>query len=195
MIQYGLISKVDSFCLEKTLDLIEGDVINYCEVGLYNGRTASGVNEYLESKGKKCNITGVDNFADKEKLVFFPEGARLIVGNSNEVYNSIDDESQDLIFIDGNHAFPSVVADFFCFSGKIKPGGYMCFHDSGSHIKPFTDYQRIGNESDPDSYISVRKALEKMELLNNRFPFWKLIFDVADESDPAGGLTVLKKIR
>lgn len=198
MIQYGLISKVDAGILERAMDLVcqrfPGDTINYCEVGLYNGRTSSGVKEYLESKRRECRITGIDNFVDNEKLIFFPDGANLITGNSSEVYNLLDDESQHLIFVDGNHSFPSVIADYFCYAGKVKVGGYLCFHDSGKHIKPFTDYQRMGSDKDPDMHIAVRRALRVIGLLEDKYEGWKLIIDGADESDPAGGICVIKRV-
>jgi hypothetical protein len=195
---YGLISHLDAEILEKTLGLICRDfpeVINYCEIGLYNGRTANGVKEFLESKGRQCVITGIESFADNEKLVYFPEGANLIAGNSSEVYNLLDDESQHLILIDGNHNFPSVIADFFCYTDKVKDHGYLMFHDTGEHIKPLKDYQGMGSLKDPDMFISVRRALKKIGLLDNKYPGWKLIFDEADPNDPAGGFCCFKKIK
>jgi hypothetical protein len=195
---YGLISNLDAEILEKTLGLICRDfpeVINYCEIGLYNGRTANGVKEFLESKDRKSVITGIESFSDNEKLVYFPEGANLIAGNSGEVYNLLEDESQHLIFVDGNHNFPSVVADFFCYADKVKDHGYLMFHDTGTHIMPLKDYQGMGSLKDPDMYISTRKALQKIGLLDNKYPGWKLIFDDADINNPAGGMVVLKKIK
>lgn len=210
-IQYGLISRVDSDTIEKTLNLIidkfPNETINYCEVGLYNGRTTSGVNEYLSTKNIQYSLIGIDNFKDKEELVFYPPNAKLIQGSSIEVYNQLPDESQHFIFIDGNHSFPYVVADFFCYSGKIKVGGYICFHDAAPHSQG-KSYQRMGSEDDMDMYISVRKALSKIGLFNKwgggsiggemfdhvgSFGF-DLIFDEADLNDDGGGVLVFKKL-
>src|SRR6185369_11637224 len=168
-IQYGLISRVDSDTIEKTFDLVfeqfQNDVINYTEVGLYNGRTTSGVKEYLLSKGKRYKLTGIDNFKDKEELVFFPHDANLIQGSSIEVYNQLEDESQHFILIDGNHSFPYVIADFFCYISKIKIGGYICFHDTSPQTQG-KSWQRMGDEADSDMYISVMKALVKIGLFD-----------------------------
>ena len=80
--QYGLISRVDSNAMEECFDILmkesANETIKYLEIGLYNGRTASGVKEYLVCKNYPHEITGIDSFILGEKLVFFPEDAKLI---------------------------------------------------------------------------------------------------------------------
>lgn len=215
MIKYGLISETDARCLEKTIDIIAlhnpGQVINITEIGIFDGQTARGLYEYTKSKqygglgenqdspmqlfNYQCNYTAIDNNKDKEVLLPFPE-CRMIIGNSTEVYNQISDESQHLIFVDACHCFAHVVSDFFCYAPKVKVGGYMVWHDTGKHIKPFKDLQH-GDKNNPDAYISVRKALEKLGLLNEwkRDPDeWELVFDEADEANEAGGVCIFKKL-
>lgn len=203
MIQYGLISKVDADCLEKTLDLIcsnnDNSIIYVTEVGCYGGETGKGVSEYIKSKQKIPFITGIDNNRNGEELRF--EYDKFIEGNSAEVYNRLEDNSQDFVFIDACHIFPSVIADFFCYAPKVKIRGYIAFHDTGKHIKPMTGYQDIGSKDDPDMYISVRKAINSIGLLSpsavnveSDFFGWELVFDEADENDKAGGICVFKKI-
>lgn len=200
-IQYGLISRVDSNTIEKTFDLIfeqfPNEVINYTEVGLYNGRTANGVKEYLVSKGKQYNITGIDNFKDGEMLVFFPEDAKLIQGSSIEVYNQLADNSQHLLIIDGNHSFPYVVADFWCFRKKIKRGAYLCFHDASPQTQG-KSWQRMGNDLDSDMNIAVMKALNDIGLIgenNNReWLGFELICHEWDENDAGGGVIIFKRL-
>ena len=209
MIQYGLISETDAVVLEKTIDLVcsgfPNKILNYCEIGLYNGRTTNGVFEYMKLKQRHCRATGIDNFKDKEELRFIPQNTTVIRGNSNEVYNQIEDNSQHLIFVDGCHCFAHVISDFFCYAPKVKVGGYLAFHDTGKHIKPLKDFQH-GDEKNPDAYISVRKALNKIGLCMDSFPLednfvvdkwydeWELIFDEADETNEAGGIAVFKKL-
>jgi hypothetical protein len=198
MIEYGLISKLDASVIEQILELICEDfseTISYCEIGVYNGKTSEGVKKFLDQQKRQSVITGIENFANNEKLVFFPIDGNLIAGNSSEVYNLLDDESQHLIFIDGNHSFPSVVSDFYCYSDKVKVGGYLAFHDTGPHIKEFKDYQGMGSFKDPDMYISVRKALSKLGLLENKLEAWDLIADEWDEKNEAGGVCVFKRIK
>jgi len=166
MIKYGLISETDARTLEKTIDLLVADdshnyPINVTEIGCYGGDTGRGICEYIKSKGRNYWITGIDSFKDKE-TVRFPYN-EMIYGNSNEVYNQIEDNSQHLIFQDGCHCFAHVVSDFFCYAPKVKTGGYFAFHDTGEHIKKFKDFQH-GDKENPDAYISVKKALGKIGL-------------------------------
>ena len=123
--RYGLINNADKAALEETIDLIfrntDSDIINITEVGIFDGDTARGIKAYVESKGKKVNYTCIDNNHDFEVKKPFEE-CNLILGNSNEVYNQIEDYSQHLIFIDALHTYSAVVSDFMCYSNKVKNG-------------------------------------------------------------------------
>jgi len=206
-IKYGLINRVDASCLERAIDYIQRDfpdeTINYAEIGLYNGRTTSGIKEYLDSINVQYNITGIDNFKDKEELVFYPKEATLIQGSSIEVYNQLPDNSQHLILIDGNHSFPYVIADFYCYKEKVKKNGYIAFHDAAPHSQN-KSWQRMGDESDPDMSISVRKALtaigildkiqEHPNLVYHSYFGWQKVFDEWDINDEGGGTIIFKKL-
>lgn len=198
MPKYGLISKRDIETLELTMlhvlyHFTETNNIYTGEIGVYSGDTSRGINEFITKRGKNNGHTAIDNNADKPVEIPF-EGCRLIIGNSNEVYNQINDEHFHLLFIDGNHSFPMTVSDFFCYKDKVKLGGFILFHDTGRHIKQFKDYQKIGSDTDPDMYIKCRKALKKIGLLDDKFDGWKLFLDSADDKDEAGGMTVIRKI-
>lgn len=198
MIQYGLISKVDSVTIEKTIDLIlkefpSDEFICTTEVGIFDGNTSRGIHEYIELKNRGNWHIAIDNNKDKQVTIPFLQ-CNFIIGNSNEVYNQISDNSQHFIFIDGCHAFPMVVSDFFCYESKVKEGGYLAFHDTGFHIAPYKDYQRMGDEKDLDMYISVRKALNRIGLLSGSFKGWQKVFDEQDIEDTAGGIIVFKKL-
>ena len=198
MIKYGLISDTDARTLEKTIDLICEDLegINVCvtEVGCYGGDTGKGVLEYILSKNKTPLMIGIDNNKDAEPLRYPYD--KFICGKSNEVYNQLEDESQHLIFFDGGHAYPTVIADWYCYKNKIKYGGYAAFHDCSPQAQG-KDWQRMGSEQDPDMSISVVKALAEIGLLNEwkREPdVWELIFNEFDHNDNAGGIMVFKRI-
>lgn len=209
MIKYGLISETDARMLEKTIDLICSEFkeseINVTEVGVYGGDTGSGMATYIHSKGRLPVIIGIDNNKDGESVRFDYDA--LLLGDSTEVYFNLPDNSQHLIFDDGDHSLIGVISDFFAYADKVKIGGYLAFHDTGKHIKPFKDFQH-GDRLNPDAYISVRKALEKIGLFgdiefisddDNTFTSWSLsqwkkIFDEADENNEAGGICVFKKM-
>jgi hypothetical protein len=216
-IKYGLISEVDKNVLEKTLDLICDEFKNdlpicITEIGVYSGLTGQAMCKYIGLiKNRYFFYTGVDNGKDGQELKDFQSfNSKLIIGNSNEVYNQLQDNSQHLIFVDGCHCFAHVISDFFCYAEKVKVGGYFAFHDTGKHIKEFKDFQH-GDKNNPDAYISVRKALNKiglfdfvndgidmkysyMEVVNSEIQNWQLIFDEADSSNEAGGICVFKKL-
>ena len=209
-IKYGLISQTDARVLEYTIDLIcdefKDEIIKVTEIGIYSGQTSKGIWDYvLDNKKRLLNLKGIDNKKDGEEIIYFPINpyTELIIGNSNEVYNQLPDEGQHLIFIDGCHCFAHVVSDFFCYAPKVKKGAYLAFHDTGKHIAKFKDFQH-GDKENPDAYISVRKALEKIGLFElHEYPMMKdwignfgfeLIFDEADETNPAGGICVFKKL-
>lgn len=209
---YGLISKLDAKTIETVL--LELSAINpksdicISEIGLYNGRTASGIFEFAERNSIKLKYTGIDNYKDKEELVFLPDKVNFIFGSSIEVYNKLPDNSQDLIIIDANHSFPYVIADFYCYQTKVKKGGYICFHDSAPHSQ-WKSYQRMGDETDPDMYIAVRKALCNIGLIpnyinadgeiilgsGNTISGWELAYDVVDMNDDGGGFLFFKKVQ
>ena len=210
MIKYGLISEIDARCLEKTIDLIctefkspDDWLINVLELGVYGGATGNGIRKYLHFAGREIMLTGIDNKKDNEEVLYPYDN--LIIGNSDEVAYKIPDESQHLIFVDGCHCFAHVVSDFFCYAPKVKVGGYLCFHDTGKHIKPFKDFQH-GHKENTDAYISVRKALKAIGLIeygvgftfgkqyDEKYPGWELVFDEADPNDEAGGICVFCKL-
>jgi len=211
MIKYGLISDTDARVLEKTIDLINNEfkegTINFCEIGVYSGMTAIGLYDYTESIRRCLFTTGIDSGKDGEKLRFLYNN--FIKGNSTEVYNQLEDDSQHLLFIDGDHSLIGVISDFYAYADKVKVGGFLAFHDTGKHIKPFKDFQH-GDKDNPDAYISVRKALKRIGLLDIKMLWyaengsssgsetknggWELIFDEADETNEAGGLTVFKRL-
>lgn len=203
-IQYGLISRIDSNLLEKTIDLICDEFptqeIKVTEVGLYNGRTSSGLKEYIESKKRFPVLTGVDNFRDKEELVFYPKEAKLINGNSTEVYNEIDNYSQHLIIIDALHTLAGVISDFYCYAPKVRIGGFVAFHDAAPHAQN-KSYQRMGSEKDEDMYISVLRALDRIGLTSSeevrKFLGFELAFHewATPDIDDGGGMIVFKKIK
>lgn len=197
MKKYGLLTAKDIETIEKTLDLVceqfpEG-IINTTELGVRDGSTSRGIHNYLTS-GKRFNFhTGIDNNHDMEVQKPF-DGCHIIIGNSIEVYNELADNSQHFIFIDACHSYPMTLADFLVYSPKVRPEGYLAFHDCGEQIKQMTDYQGMGSRDDPDMYISCRKAVKRLGLLDNKCEGWTLVFDEYDPSFHTGGIVVVKKI-
>lgn len=206
MIKYGLISETDARSIENSLNIIfkyfPDESINCVEVGIFDGQTARGIKEYLEGSYRSYNYTGIDNEKYKKILVPF-EGCKLIIGNSGEVYNQLEDNSQHFIFLDGCHSYPSVIQDFYCYRRKLKIGGCLVFHDTAPQAQG-KGWQEIGDKNDPDMSISVRKALMELAHITrqprspNLVSSWAYGFihisDTWDSEDEFGGTVVIQKI-
>jgi hypothetical protein len=52
-----------------------------------------------------------------------------LVGRSRDVLPILKQESFDLVFIDGDHAYESVLSDAILCRELVKPGGTLVFHD------------------------------------------------------------------
>ena len=66
------------------------------------------------------------------RKVFIPE-AKEFIGNSRDrkiIWGVSELAPFDLLFIDGDHSFQGVRHDLNAYSGLVRPGGYMGFHDS-----------------------------------------------------------------
>lgn len=82
------------------------------------------------------------------------------VKTSEEASREFDNESLDVIFIDGNHEYFDVMTDIEYWWTKIKPGGVMVFHDYG-----------------PRGWAGVTKAVDKSFSKDNiSGPFYCLAY-------------------
>lgn len=200
-IQFGLMPPKDYETMCRILDAVcerfDSGIIKTLELGVHYGNTSRGIHKFFQLRERINFHTGIDNGHDVPPVPPF-EGCHMIVGNTFEVYNQIENNSIHFCLVDANHSYPMTVLDFWLYCKKIKIGGLIALHDMGAHIKPFTDYQHIGNKEDRDMYISCRKAADDLGLLNDRSyvngcQFEKLL-DVADPTPHTGGILCLKRI-
>lgn len=194
MIKYGLISATDWLSITKCLDMLkaECDTINAFEIGVNAGDTSRAIRDYL---GDCLHVfTGVDNQQDYKMETPFDE-CEFIVGDSVQVCHELSKNFYHFGFIDANHSFHRVIADFVAYAPKIKVGGILAFHDTAPHIKEFKDYQQVGDKNDPKMYIQVRQALIEIGLFRNSFPEWKLLFEDYDPNNEAGGVSCFIKVQ
>ena len=54
---------------------------------------------------------------------------KIIEGKSEEVYDQLEDESVDILFIDADHSYLGVKRDIELYMPKVKKGGILCGHD------------------------------------------------------------------
>lgn len=63
------------------------------------------------------------------KNVLAPYNAKLIKGFSHQVFNDIEDESLDFVYLDGDHRFDYVMFDLIVWGNKVRRGGIISGHD------------------------------------------------------------------
>ena len=73
--------------------------------------------------------------------------------------------SVDFMFIDGDHTYEGVKADFINFSSLVKPGGYIAFHD----IRDTEHHRKIG--------CNVAQFWNELKTNNPSIRSWEFIDD------------------
>ena len=85
---------------------------------------------------KKIHDTFLDNIEPVKEYI------TSINGDSTEVYKQFEDESIDIIFIDGDHSHEGFIKDIKLWYPKVKTGGIVSGHDyiwGGNGVKPIID--------------------------------------------------------
>lgn len=177
------------------------DGITFLEVGTYHGDTSKEIKRWCDEHGSKLEFWGIDagrhpDFKITEPMLLtdavnrvpmpFP-GANMVRGDSAEVFHLIP-YGLDVALIDGCHCINHVILDTIHYGDRIKPGGFMMFHDTAPHIQ---QTMRDPHGPDiPEFYNSVLKAHTLM-----RFPFrnWYPAGGGCDSDAKWGGITVYQK--
>lgn len=93
---------------------------------LYEGMGKPDVGEYSTQESLDSLASRVSEFVSG----FLPEGnAALIRKTSLEAANDFEDNSIDVVYIDGAHDYDDVIADMESWYQKVKTGGILCGHD------------------------------------------------------------------
>lgn len=171
--------------------MIEKDLVNYLEIGVFGGATSS----LMLSHPKKTKVVGVE-INPQEKFKTFIESNNIfdnefyyIGGNSrhHQTVNKIKEmiPQVDILFIDGDHSYDAVLEDFLNYKNLVLQGGYVIFDDywdsvSSAGVKPAVDFivdnllgddfEVLGylpNTVDSNDYISLQN-------LSNEFLLRKL---------------------
>lgn len=120
---------------DKLLSLVHG---RYLEIGVFEGYTmeaALSKAEYAIGIDTKRN-SFIDNLEN-----LYPQ-FQFIQGASERMHSKIQDDSVDVLFIDGYH--PQVVLDFVLYYPKVKTGGTVIFHDNNKSCFPAVSALIIG---------------------------------------------------
>ena len=136
---FGLVFSVDWMFREifKTGDL------KLLEIGVYKGESTS----VFASSGIFDKIFCIDPFEGKEEAIeelnddwktvktqFYTntrhwDNISLHQNYSYNIHDKFPNESFDVIYIDGDHSYNSVIRDLKLYMPKLKKGGIICGHD------------------------------------------------------------------
>jgi len=136
-----------------------------CEIGLARGETAAGIHEQL---GGRCTYFGVDKLVLDDARTNMP-WATIIERDSVFAHPQVT--ALDLLIIDGCHCESHVMLDFLHYGPKIRPGGYVFFHDV--QREPLSQGM-VGCPLAPDDKVGVYPALVKLHLLDGLLHGWRL---------------------
>jgi hypothetical protein len=178
--------------IRVTVLTLKLEEIKIIEIGVREGYTARGIKEVCDRLSVKLQYTGIDSEHDMPIADPFPE-AKVIRKLSNEAVWDI--EKAHIIIVDGCHNLKMTALDFLLYKDYVIQGGLMIFHDTGEHIKFFTDYQGEGDRSNPDNWIACRKALALLGMYYSpETRGFELIVDAADSKFHTGGYSIFRKL-
>lgn len=107
--------KIKNICNPKELYLVD----------LFHGNFGSG-----DKDGKNYHFVQLEN--EMTKLMDFfnkDENVKIIKSSTLDFLNKIDDNYLDLVYIDADHSYNSVLNDLRLSYVKVKKNGFICGHD------------------------------------------------------------------
>ena len=181
--KYGAILAEDVEVLEACLAVIDREnfeekmgpmsrPVRVLEIGMHDGGTARGIEKWLADVALRLDYTGIDPDDGTTRPRYVPEGGRVIVGDSAEVFGRVTG-TFDLVWVDGCHCFNHVVLDTLHYSHMVRPGGFICFHDVNPRGQGCADKQPHGPDT-PEFHLAVVDGLSAIA-----FPWagWSLFME------------------
>jgi predicted O-methyltransferase YrrM len=116
---------------------------HFVEVGCWKGRSAAFMAVEIKNSGKNIRFDCIDPWEENQDGQCVGNIYGKFMENTKRVSNLItairttsvnaastyEDNSVDFVFIDGHHAYDSVVADLEAWLPKMKSGGLLAGHD------------------------------------------------------------------
>jgi hypothetical protein len=170
----------------------------YVEIGIGPGHTLFNVGLYLSKKTLRWKAFGIDiedgwsldlSYMTKVIQEDIEKHFAIDLTGSQSFLPTLDDDSVDLMLIDGCHGKTCVMQDFLLAEDKIKNGGCIAFHDSDPECQG-KDFQPHCGQP-----IQVRDALKELGLLDGRCKGWVMVCDVIGDKEQEGrGITIFRRI-
>lgn len=178
------IKEIEGWLDDKEADLLIATTLKAClelpslhvlvEIGSYHGKSTVLLGSVVKAYFPAAKVYAIDPHdgtvgAVDQGLQSLPPSLQKFKTNIEnaglgEVIELIQDYSFhvnwdkpiSLLFIDGLHDYPNVARDFWHFSGWIRPGGYIAFHDYADYypgVMAFVDELLVTN-----SYQKIQQA-------------------------------------
>ena len=117
----------------------------FVELGTHYGESYFGLCQAIAENQVDCKAYAIDTWRGEHQSGYYDESiyeevaayneanyadfSYLVRGLFDDALSQFDDESIDLLHIDGLHTFDAVSHDFYSWLPKVKPGGIVLFHD------------------------------------------------------------------
>ena len=149
-IEYTATSSPSGEGLIEPINSLKGELVGV-EVGVCLAHTTESFAKGIKNLKKLYAIDNYPTFVDwdgsdwnqdrqnlmkktaQEKLILYKNKVEFIHVSSEEFVKTIEDESLDFVFIDGDHSFDAVLKDFQNYYPKVKKGGIFGGHDIQLH--------------------------------------------------------------
>jgi len=198
---YGLLSKTDINVLQNCLlDLVEmngiGEPVKVLEIGVWDGKTAKGMREFLRTKATPIEYIGIESGIGAESTIEppFPK-AKIINCDSIAARSLIPSRQQlDLLIIDGCHCLTHACMDFLCYQSLVVPGGYALFHDINPAFQGVVQHHASKDHRAMPMRVAVLQAVQLLGLLDQRFAGWTGKMSEWEEGC-SNGFFVAKKLK
>lgn len=141
---------------------LDNNASNWVEIGSYAGESSLIISSFDYVKKLDC----VDPFLIPEIEDRFKARMHHFMNNkqqkkvflhketSENYAKRVEDKSLDVVYIDGNHSYTSVVEDLSLWYPKIKNNGFICGHD---YSKRFDGVVKAVNEFTQEHSLSIHK--------------------------------------
>lgn len=185
--KYGAILQEDVEVLESCLTIVaaackaQGRFARICEIGMHDGNTARGIENFFKALGLSMTYWGIDPLtaAVNQRPRYIPANGLEVIGDSAEVFNQIPD-GLDLVWVDGCHCRNHVVLDTINFESKVRPGGFICYHDINPAGQGRLEEHQYHGPNIPEFALAVNQALDLI-----RFPWGTWQFFAEKYPQPA----------
>ena len=123
------------------------------ELGTHAGVSYAAMCQAVQRGGFACDCTAIDSWAGDDhsgayggdvladlqafNTLHFPSFSRLLRANFDDAVTQFEDDSIDLLHIDGFHTYEAVRHDFETWRPKLSPCAVVLFHDTNVRVRDF----------------------------------------------------------